>query len=225
MKKHIKTYLFSAVIFTASLLFSLALAEFYLRFIAFPGEVKNSTILPNKYYTWQPYLKILLCPEYMPGVYNPSTFSTNKDGIRGPDMGDGAYRILCVGGSTTECSYLDDTETWPHLLREELNKEEFPVWVGNAGKSGLNTWHHLLQAEFLLPQLGVDMVLVLCGINDLTFFLSHPTVDIKNFSSSDKFQQKLLDLAFVKSSPIKQSSFLPWHRKLFLWKRVRFFFV
>jgi lysophospholipase L1-like esterase len=75
-----------------------------------------------------------------------------------------------VGGSTTECSYLDDGETWPQLLRERLNASSarLPVWVGNLGISGFASRHHLefVTASDLVEE--VDCVVLLVGVNDLT---------------------------------------------------------
>jgi hypothetical protein len=60
-------------------------------------------------------------PDVMPGVSGSSHYRINSLGIRGdePALG-GQYRTLCVGGSTTECLYLDDTETW--VLQERLSR-------------------------------------------------------------------------------------------------------
>ena len=47
------------------------------------------------------------------------------------------YRILTLGGSSTECLVLDQTEAWPQLLQDRLNEtNKYQVWVGNAGQSG-----------------------------------------------------------------------------------------
>ena len=56
----------------------------------------------------------------MPGVSAPTRFSINRDGIRGDPLGNHALRILAVGGSTTECLYLDDQKAWPALLQRRL---------------------------------------------------------------------------------------------------------
>ena len=61
-------------------------------------------------------------PGVMPGIRGESTFTTNSLGVRGPEREAGSINILCVGGSTTICTYLDDTETWPHHLLHELRQ-------------------------------------------------------------------------------------------------------
>ncbi|MCY2988522.1 MAG: SGNH/GDSL hydrolase family protein [Planctomycetota bacterium] len=114
-------------------------------------------------------------PGAMPGVLGESRYTINSLGIRGPELPPrhAAYRILCVGGSTTECSYLDDEETWPQLLRERLNASAaaLQVWVGNLGISGFASQHHLrfVVASNLVEE--VDCVLLLVGVNDLTRYL------------------------------------------------------
>jgi lysophospholipase L1-like esterase len=117
-------------------------------------------------------------PEVMAGISGDSNFSTNSDGVRGPvwPARDKAYRILCLGGSTTECIYLDDGETWPALTMQSLNARDpaHPVWVGNIGISGYGAADHLkfVERSDLMPQL--DCVLFLCGINDLQHALRDP---------------------------------------------------
>ena len=111
----------------------------------------------------------------MPGIEGESRFTVNSLGIRGPELPprEAAYRILCVGGSTTECLYLDDTESWPHLLMEMLSQQRYrqPVWVGNIGMSGYSTVHHLkfLSEDDLRKQ--IDCVLFMVGANDFGTFL------------------------------------------------------
>lgn len=114
-------------------------------------------------------------PGVMPGVVGPSRYTISSVGIRGPELPPrhAAYRILCVGGSTTECSYLDDEEAWPHLLRQRLNASAagLPMWVGNLGISGFASHHHLrfVAASKLVEE--VDCVVLLVGVNDLTRYL------------------------------------------------------
>ena len=110
-------------------------------------------------------------PQLMPGIEGPARHTTNALGIRGTELpGDrGVPRILFLGGSTTECLYLDDGETWP-LATGDLIAARLPVWVGAAGRSGRTSVHHLrfLEESPLLASGGVDAVFVLVGLNDLT---------------------------------------------------------
>lgn len=109
-------------------------------------------------------------PYVLPGAKGVARHSINSDGLRGaevPTNADG-FRILCVGGGTTECLYVDDTECWPALLQAELQRRGLDkVWVGSAGHADFGTAQH---AEFLRVSPLVDRVqCVLCqvGVNDL----------------------------------------------------------
>jgi lysophospholipase L1-like esterase len=104
----------------------------------------------------------------MPGVDGPSHLRANAIGLRGdePPAGD-VVRVLCIGGSTTECLYLDQPETWPALLQARLSAAR-PTWVANAGRSGHSTREHVVQVEELLAcDMHFDVVVLLAGVNDL----------------------------------------------------------
>jgi len=109
-------------------------------------------------------------PEHIAGITGETRFTTGRRGIRAaaaPQSGDA--RWLAIGGSTTECVYLDDTETWPWLAGDETDG----VWMGNVGISGFDTRQHLLflQQSSLLD--GVEGVVLQTGINDLWRFLAN----------------------------------------------------
>lgn len=109
-------------------------------------------------------------PERTPGVSGPSFFSVNSLGTRGPEPDDAPIRLLTVGGSTTACSALDDSEAWPAVLMTLLNEGAPPegrVWVTNSGVDGHNTSHHIMHARYLLPRIPrLDYVLYYAGMND-----------------------------------------------------------
>jgi lysophospholipase L1-like esterase len=113
-------------------------------------------------------------PRIFPGASSEAHFTVNSVGVRATELPprDAAYRILCVGGSTTECVYLDDDMAWPGLLMRTLNAgpKSKPVWIGNAGVSGTASIDHLLflQTSRLVDQM--DCIVVLAGIND---FMAH----------------------------------------------------
>ena len=114
-------------------------------------------------------------PGTMPGIVGESRVTINSLGIRGPELPPDhiAYRILCIGGSTTECIYLDDSEAWPHLLMHRLNHNPHrrPIWVGNVGRSGFSSDQHLgfLDQDKLAKEM--DCVVLLVGANDFLKFL------------------------------------------------------
>lgn len=98
------------------------------------------------------------------------TYTVNSLGVRGPEvrLADQDLRILCVGGSTTECMYIPDKLSWPWALQDKLAERlDKKVFVGNAGAGGHNTLHHEYQLRNydLVPQF--EWVVVLCGYNDM----------------------------------------------------------
>ena len=120
------------------------------------GELAVGIVLPTKagerYYAWEPGLKVVFKPNpaILPGTMVPSRFSINSQGIRGDEISPAhTYRLLAIGGSTTECLYLDDAKTWTQVLQDDLNETPSrAAWVGNAGKSGLDTRHHIFYLQY-----------------------------------------------------------------------------
>ncbi len=116
------------------------------------------------------YRHVATAADTMPGVSGTIEVSTNGMGLRGPeiDLAQTDLAILCIGGSTTECLYITDRESWPwrlqDMLAEQLGRR---VFVGNAGRSGHFTSHHVYQLRHYAPVPEFDWVVVMCGINDL----------------------------------------------------------
>ncbi len=117
-------------------------------------------------------------PGIIRGVGPEARLSFNSWGVRGsePPPRDQAYRILCLGGSTTGCTFLDDPKTWPALLETNLNAADsaHPVWVGNTGWPGYACLEHLLFVERSPRMDDIDCLLVQCGINDFMRCLAGP---------------------------------------------------
>jgi hypothetical protein len=113
-----------------------------------------------------------LDPGIYPGVRGTKSLTINRLGLRGPmppNQNDRAYRIVAIGGSTTICLALDDSEEWPHLLMKEMNasQQSYPVWVGNAGVSGKNAVDHLLLMQWLPGIVHADMLIFMVGMHDM----------------------------------------------------------
>jgi lysophospholipase L1-like esterase len=102
----------------------------------------------------------------------------NAWGVRGddPPPPDAASRILCVGGSSTACTYLDDAKTWPALLGRELDalQPNGGHWVGNIGLPSFRTAEHLqfIGQSSLVDR--VDCLIVQAGVNDFMSCLAGP---------------------------------------------------
>ena len=104
-------------------------------------------------------------------VLDPQVNHTrNELGFRGPAKPTDAAKhisIIAIGGSTTECFYLDDSKTWPQLLYQRLKDSVPGLWLNNAGLAGHSTHaHSMLLKEHIIP-LRPDVVLLLTGANDI----------------------------------------------------------
>lgn len=172
-----------AEVVTAAVAFfaTVALVEATLR-VAVPGptEVRHLLHPPSRVTIFRPE------PGVMPGVeYAESRFTTNAAGLRGAPIPDpGILRVLAIGGSTTEALYLDDRDAWTAVMEGALTQRlGRPVWVGNAGKSGLTSFAHVSQALAYVDDIKPDVIVIQAGINDLTMCVS-----------GDK--QELIDTAF-----------------------------
>ena len=126
---------------------------------------------------WPPGLEAELepSPEILSGVAGPARIRISSLGFRADERpADVELSILALGGSATECLYLDQDETWPALLQGQLaTRLTRRVWIANAGRSGRTTREHALQARHLLAQPPrFDRVLVLTGVNDLCAWLA-----------------------------------------------------
>ncbi|MGB0578492.1 MAG: GDSL-type esterase/lipase family protein [Limisphaerales bacterium] len=144
----------------------------------FAGQAMGLRDLP-----WTPQKKRLrLTAKGLPGMQGEVEFNTTWRGVRSPDVWPERRedRILCVGGSTTECLYVTDAETWPWLLGEKLtDKAGRPVLVGNAGRSGHYTGHHYYQLKHYRYANDYGTVIVLCGINDMATFRRRNLADVQ----------------------------------------------
>jgi lysophospholipase L1-like esterase len=145
---------------------ALALTEFVVR-AGFPQFANVSPGLFRVGASWS----FRADPSVLPGVEGTKLFTTNELGLRGPAYPSDphTYRIMAIGGSTTQCAHLDDSEAWPQLLMQELNQRQpgAPVWVNNAGKEGDTATHSLSLLRNLPAVLKADTYLFLEGINDL----------------------------------------------------------
>jgi len=199
MKKLFKRETIYLVVLTlAGLAISLVLSELGLR-AYYSIKDKN-----NMYYVWPPNLRKVSkpTPGTMPGVDGIAYFNVNSDGIRGDEVSpENKYRILAIGGSTTECLFLDQEKSWPYALQNKLNaqhRSKSKIWVGNAGKSGLSTREHLMHMKYMLPQRsGIDAVIILAGCNDLIRRLIEDKKYDPNFQDNYEYwKQRLIRGAF-----------------------------
>lgn len=140
-----------------------------------------------------------------PGVRGPSRFHVNSMGVRGREWStdrDAEFRVLCMGGSTTECIVTDQDAVWTTLLEQRLGVVDGRrAWVGNIGRSGIFSDVHLLQARELLDVYDPDVVTLLVGINDLCEALCRSeTFDLAIFCSDERVR-RMEELAFAVVPP------------------------
>ena len=181
----------------------------------------------KKFYVWTPNTKKVFNPSpgVMPGINGSSLFSVNSEGMRGdPYFLKYDYKIIAVGGSTTECLYLDQSESWPYLLQSILqNRANFKVFVGNIGKAGHSTREHYYQIRYLLEQYpDIDLVLLLVGVNDLQLYLCDPSY--KPFDFTDPAQKaKTIKRAFaIKPVYLYNDNYVPFYKQTAIWRSWRY---
>src|SRR6185437_6268137 len=94
----------------------------------------------------------------------------NSLGFRGPEPPADWGRhltLITIGGSTTECHFLNDDKTWPYLLGHDLSDSFRDVWLNNAGLDGHSTFGHRVLLNDHIKQLRPSVVVFLTGINDV----------------------------------------------------------
>lgn len=99
-------------------------------------------------------------PRYIQGISGVSQVTANSYGLRGKEPGNEQYRILIIGNSLTECLYLDDQETWPHLIEKELLESGIDVKVFNAGRSGDISAQRIMKIYNEYESLNFDLVII-----------------------------------------------------------------
>ncbi|MFL5539895.1 MAG: SGNH/GDSL hydrolase family protein [Longimicrobiaceae bacterium] len=165
-----------------SLVGSLLLAELFLQLFhpipdplfpskrAIPVSWPGAPYVPSAYPPH--YLKHVHAEPGLPGMDTlPRTFSTNNLGYRGDSLAmpkpAGEVRVFVVGGSTTECVFLDDREALTRRLQDRLRATGLDVRVYGAGKSGDRSWDHVAMVSQRIAHLQPDVIVVFAGVNDL----------------------------------------------------------
>ncbi len=169
--KQIRTAMSNILLTFISIALTLVITELVLRqWLAPQYSITHHLHAPNMDTRFSPEAGV------MPGVTSKVThFTTNSAGLRGDELPSTStpLRVIAVGGSSTEALFLDNRETWPQVMQQNLATTFVsPVWVGNAGKSGLNTFSHRVQVEYYSKELQPDLILVNAGINDLNQCIS-----------------------------------------------------
>lgn len=214
-----RALLLNVTLLAATVGVCLPLAEGVLR-LAWPA--------PKVYRALRPGLEAVFTPNHSPGVQGPSTFKVNSMGVRGREFGPARaaeYRILCIGGSTTESLVNDQSRVWTTLLETKLHPlpDGRAVWVGNAGRSGLTSRHHALQMRHLPEVYDPDAVVLLVGINDLSRRLSQGHAYDPHFAERAENRIMLMREAFTIFPGQFASEWPddPWLKRTRLWQLAR----
>ena len=202
-----------------------ALVAVSVAFMLIIAEVALRVTSPSGHLIWKPNFSTTFHPEpgVMPGITGESRLRTSSIGLRADELTEAhAYRILTIGGSTTECLFLDQTETWPQLVQDALNSNpKAPrTWVGNGGLSGRNSRHHVMALRHLpLGDMKIDAIVVLAGANDLSIQLSQgDAFDPMALQRPDQ-QRELIEETFTgmrRGNPHE-----PWLKQMMLWQLAR----
>lgn len=174
-------------------LVALLLLEVLLRFYnPFQARIKGNRIVlqTNKTY----HIKNDIIKSLDPEV----TVVRNALGFRGAnppaDFRD-QLTIVTIGGSTTQCFFLNEDQTWTARLGQQLEKSFRPMWINNAGLDGHSTHGHLVLLEDYIVPLRPKVALFLVGANDIALG-SFSEWDSENIRSGIHFKSFK---AFVKS--------------------------
>tara|TARA_R110000796_G_scaffold252640_2_gene389797 strand:+ start:45606 stop:46724 length:1119 start_codon:yes stop_codon:yes gene_type:complete len=170
---------------------------------------------PSGYYTYPPnsQFDIDIDLQYVNGIYDTiSTVSFNSIGARSGEITESTkHKIIAIGGSTTACFALRQEKTWTSLLNDKLGEN---YWVGNFGRLGNDTNHHVQQVNQLLKHDALkdtEALIFLVGTNDFGRFLG----DENNYLGSSEYQAKLAAFAYLPNSE------MPFYRRLTLFKLLK----
>ena len=98
------------------------------------------------------------------------TITRNSLGFRGPNPPpdkENYLTLVTVGGSTTQCFFLSDDQTWTAQLGKDLERSFKSVWINNAGLDGHSTHGHIVLMEDFIAPLKPKVAIFLVGSNDV----------------------------------------------------------
>ncbi len=155
----------------------------------FSSRVKNSEIILPKNEKYETDLDIN-------GLDKHLIHTKNSLGFRGDELADSnSTKVICMGGSTTECFYLSDGKDWPNVLGKKLKSEIPALWLNNAGMDGQSSYGNLQMLKQYIVQLKPDYIILMCGLNDMS--LDEPN---RFDEYSGKWYQKLYNFLELPST-------------------------
>lgn len=121
------------------------------------------------------YLGYYLTPNYVSGRNKHNSLGYRGEEIPLPKP-EGEFRVVCIGGSTTYTSGVEDyNHSYPELLEQELLQRGFEnINVINAGVPGWTSWECLINFQFRVLDLEPDLIIFYEAINDIQSRLVWP---------------------------------------------------
>ena len=129
-------------------------------------EKKHTDIKPR--WSAHRYLGHYPTPGFKKGENKHNSLGYRGDEIVLPKP-EGQFRIVCLGGSTTYTTGLENYQmSYPNLLEKELHERGFTnINVINAGVGAYTSWESLINFEFRVLDLKPDMIIIYHGVNDI----------------------------------------------------------
>lgn len=126
-------------------------------------------------YTPHRYLGHYLTPNHVKGRNKHNSLGYRSDEIVLPKP-EGQFRIVCMGGSTTYTTDVENYQmSYPSLLEKELQARGYGnVSVINAGVGSWTSWESLINFELRVLDLDPDMIIVYHAVNDILARLTWP---------------------------------------------------
>ena len=139
-------------------------------YASLPQQVQRSMATGESPFKYLPhnYLGYVPAPGYVRGKNRHNDLGFRGGPIRIPKP-QAEFRIVCLGGSTTYTSFVEEHSlSYPSLLEEGLRERGYEsVRVINAGAEGYTSWESLINLQFRVLDLEPDMIIIYHAINDV----------------------------------------------------------
>lgn len=131
-------------------------------------QLRKLPKLTSRKWTPHRYLGYYPTPDYSKGENKHNSLGYRGDEIDLPKPSD-RFRIVCLGGSTTYTTEIDDYKmSYPDLLEHELKQRGYDnVDVINAGVGAWTTCESLVNLQIRVLDLEPDMIIIYHAVNDL----------------------------------------------------------
>ncbi len=193
-RSRLRSALANLLLLLGGLLIALLILEVLLRFYnPFQARIKGNrlVLLTNK--------TLHIKNDTIKSLPSEVTVVRNALGFRGqnpPADFDKHLTLMTIGGSTTQCFFLNEDQTWTARLGKQLESSNESLWINNAGLDGHSTHGHLVLLEDYIVPLHPKVALFLVGANDVAIG-SLSEWDAENIKSGIHFESFK---AFMKSA-------------------------